>query len=188
VGGEEEREVEGELEVPAAPEAEAEAVEESTEPAGLADLPPTTAPIAVLAPVLLALGAGALPTEGIRLPIIPLVSLTFRSPPTKPAVLGSSPGRRLPMSPPLTEVAAAGGPERPNGCVGTRGAAEGLLNFAILSLREPDTTRDWLPCGWDWDWGLDEGEEERDEGFGGVNDDGVDLAVSRNGWRGLTFG
>jgi hypothetical protein len=53
------------------------------------------------------------------------------------------------------------GPAVPNAWVGTSGAADGLLNLAILSLRDPETAR-----------GLASppppGEEERESVVGGV--------------------
>jgi hypothetical protein len=65
VGGEDEREVTGDVELGARPEAEADAVELSTLPAGLADLPPILLALAIL---------------GILFPINPLFSDTLRPP------------------------------------------------------------------------------------------------------------
>ncbi|RSH88953.1 hypothetical protein EHS25_002615 [Saitozyma podzolica] len=101
-------------------------MDESTDPVGLAERPAPDLPLA----------------EGILLPIMPLFSLVLRKPPITPAVLGSSVGRRFPISPPrMCDADEVGGPEVPNGWVGTSGAAEGLLNFAMRSLSDPETMR-----------------------------------------------
>lgn len=101
-------------------------MDESTDPVGLAERPAPDLPLA----------------DGILLPIIPLFSLVLRKPPITPAVLGSSVGRRFPISPPrMCDAEEVGGPEVPNGWVGTSGAAEGLLNFAMRSLSDPETMR-----------------------------------------------
>lgn len=55
--------------------------------------------------------------------------------------------------------------------MGIRGAAEGLLNLAIRSLSEPETTRGLDSAG----PGVRPGEEERELLAGGVRDDGSDL-------------
>lgn len=57
------------------------------------------------------------------------------------AVFGSREGIRFPISPLLAEDDGAVGPAVPKAWVGTSGVAEGLLNLAILSLRDPDTAR-----------------------------------------------
>jgi hypothetical protein len=57
------------------------------------------------------------------------------------------------------------GPAVPNAWVGTRGAAEGLLNSAILSFIDPETARGLaLPPA-------PPGEEERESVVGGVRFD-----------------
>ncbi len=94
VGGEDDLEVTGLVELAAA----AEATDESTEPAGLADRPP---------------GLGTLPILGILFPIKPLVSDDLLSPPTIPAVFGSRVGKRFPTSPPREGECA--GPAWPKG-------------------------------------------------------------------------
>lgn len=78
-----------------------------------------------------------------------------------PAVLGSREGIRFPMSPLCEAEEGMVGPAVPNAWVGTSGVADGLLNLAILSLRDPETAR-----------GLASppppGEEERELEVGGV--------------------
>lgn len=88
VGGDDDLEVLGEAEESGLPDA----VDESTDPAGLADrmLP---------GPVLALVRGTGTEVEGIRFPMSPLVSDTFLEPPTIAAVLGSSVGMRLPTSP-----------------------------------------------------------------------------------------
>jgi hypothetical protein len=75
--------------------------------------------------------------------------------------LGSREGIRFPISPLCEAEEGMVGPAVPNAWVGTSGAADGLLNLAILSLRDPETAR-----------GLASppppGEEERESVVGGV--------------------
>ena len=156
LGGEDVRDSCGETdEPPICPEA----VDESTLPAGLADLPEGFEKA----------GAGTAP-EGIRFPIRPrpLVSDTRLPALIMPAVLGSSEGMRLPTNPPRAyDCEEGGGPDEPNGWFGTSGAAEGLLNFAMRSLSDPDTAR---TCGGGGGGGLDPEDPGREGGLleGGV--------------------
>ena len=156
VGGEDARDVTGECEEPAAPDA----VLESTEPAGEADLPPLEAAF------------WTFPTPlGILLLMNPLFSETFRTPPTNPAVLGSRLGMRLPMRPPRAEEDGRAGPAVPKAWVGMRGAASGFSNRAIRSRSEPDTIR-----------GLGSpapGDDDRERSLGGVRLDFPDLRYQR---------
>lgn len=157
MAGEEEREVCGEFEEPGL-------YELSTDP-GLFDL--TLVPFAV---AVAGLGAGTSPGEeedGIRFPYNRPVSETFLCPwefPTIPAVLGSKDGIRFPMRPRCEADEGMVGPAVPNACVGSKGAAEGLLNLAILSLRDPETARGLASP-------LPPGDEERESEVGGVRCD-----------------
>jgi hypothetical protein len=132
----------GEAVLPAGPDAEA--VELSTLPAGLADLAGLPFP----------------DTLGILLPINPLFSETLRPPindgkPEPEVTLGI----RFPTRPRPADEDGRFGPAVPNAWVGRRGAAEGLLNLAMRSLSEPETAR-WV--------GPDEGEFARELDAGGV--------------------
>ena len=76
--------------------------------------------------------------------------------------MGSRVGRRFPISPRWDADVGIVGPAVPNAWVGTRGAAEGLLNLAILSFSDPDTARGLAS------FPAPPGEEERELPVGGV--------------------